>query len=213
MTIQEQERRRISAELHDELGQALTVMKLRLKVIEKGLTKDQTGIQKDCSDTLHYIDQVIEDVRRLAQDLSPSVLEDLGFSAALKKMINQFTKHHTLSCSLDVIDIDPLLSPRKHIILYRVFQEALTNIGKHAGASQIAISIRKQNGGISFLIGDNGKGFNAKEAAAKNINEKGLGLTTLSERIRMLGGSLQLWSEEGKGTRISFTIPIEKGSE
>jgi two-component system sensor histidine kinase UhpB len=213
MTIQEQERKRISAELHDELGQALTVMKLRLKVIEKGLTKDQTAIQKDCSDTLHYIDQVIEDVRRLAQDLTPSVLEDLGFSAALKKMVNQFTKHHTLNCSLDVIDIDHLLSPRKHIILYRVFQEALTNIGKHAGGSQIEISIRKQDGGISCLIGDNGKGFNVEEAAARNITEKGLGLPTLSERIRMLGGSLHLWSEEGKGTRISFTIPIEKRQE
>jgi signal transduction histidine kinase len=188
-------------------------MKLRLKVIEKGLTNDQTGIQKDCSDTLHYIDQVIEDVRRLAQDLSPSVLKDLGFSAALKKMIKQFTKHHTLNCSLDMIEIDHLLSPRKHIILYRVFQEALTNIDKHAGASQMTISISKQNGGISFLIGDNGKGFNVEEAAARNLTEKGLGLTTLSERIRMLGGSLDLWSEEGKGTRISFTIPIEERQE
>jgi two-component system sensor histidine kinase UhpB len=211
MTIQEQERKRISAELHDELGQALMVMKLRLKVIEKGLTKDQTGIQRDCNGTLHYIDQVIEDVRRLAQDLTPSVLEDLGFSAALKKMVNQFTKHHTLNCSLDVIDIDHLLSPRKHIILYRVFQEALTNIGKHAGASQIEISIRKQDGGISCLIGDNGKGFNVEETAARNMTKKGLGLPTLSERIRMLGGSLHLWSEEGKGTRISFTIPVEEG--
>jgi signal transduction histidine kinase len=128
-------------------------------------------------------------------------------------MINQFTKHHTLNCSLDVIDIDHLFSPRKHIILYRVFQEALTNIGKHAGASQMTISIGKQNGGISFLIEDNGKGFNVKEAAARNITEKGLGLTTLSERIRMLGGSLHVWSEEGKGTRISFTIPIEKNQE
>jgi PAS domain S-box-containing protein len=213
MTIQEQERKRISAELHDELGQALTVMKFRLKAIEKGLTKDQSGIQKDCSDTLHYIDQVIEDVRRLAQDLSPSVLEDLGFSAALRKMVNQFTKHHYLNCSLDVIDIDHLLSPRKHIILYRVFQEALTNIGKHARASQIRISIRRENGGISFLIGDNGKGFSVEEAAARNISEKGLGLATLSERIRMLGGSLRISSEEGKGTRISFTIPIEERQE
>jgi signal transduction histidine kinase len=126
-------------------------------------------------------------------------------------MVNQFTKHHTLNCSLDVIDIDHLLSPRKHIILYRVFQEALTNIGKHAEASQISISIRKQNSGISCLIGDNGKGFSVKETAARNMTEKGLGLATLNERIRMLGGSLHLWSEEGKGTRISFTIPVEEG--
>ena len=213
MTIQEQERKRISAELHDELGQALTVMKLRLKVIEKGLTKDQTGIQKDCSDTLHYIDQVIEDVRRLSRDLSPSILEDLGFSAALRKMVGDFTKHYAIKSFMETIDIDHLFSPRAHILLYRIFQEALTNIGKHSRASQVAISITKENGGISFLIGDNGKGFNLKETAARNMNEKGLGLSTLSERIRMLGGSLHLWTQEGKGTRISFTIPIEKGSE
>jgi len=213
MTIQEQERKRISAELHDELGQALTVMKLRLKVIEKGLTKDQASIQKDCSDTLHYIDQIIEDVRRLSRDLSPSILEDLGFSAALRKMVGDFTKHYAIKSCMETIDIDHLFSPRAHIFLYRIFQEALTNIGKHSRASQVAISITKENGGISFLIGDNGKGFNLKETAARNMNEKGLGLSTLSERIRMLGGSLHLWTQEGKGTRISFTIPIEKGSE
>jgi two-component system sensor histidine kinase UhpB len=210
MTIQEQERKRISAELHDELGQALAVMKLRLKVIEKSLREDQDTTRKDCEETLHYIDQVIENVRRLSRDLSPSILEDLGFSAALRRMVSEFTKHHYIKSSLDIFDIDHLFSPRTHILLYRIFQETLTNIGKHSRASQVTISIRKQNGGISFLIGDDGKGFNIEEVSARNITERGLGLATLSERIRMLGGSLHLWSQEGKGTRISFTIPIEE---
>lgn len=213
LTIQEQERKRISAELHDELGQALAVMKLRLKVIEKSLGEDQDTTRKDCEETLHYIDQVIENVRRMSRDLSPSILEDFGFSAALRRMVSEFTKHHYIKSSLDIFDIDHLFSPRAHILLYRIFQEALTNIGKHSGASQVTISIRRQNGGISFLIGDNGKGFNIEEVTTRDITEKGLGLVTLSERIRMLGGAADIRSEEGKGTRISFTIPMEARQE
>jgi signal transduction histidine kinase len=127
MTIQEQERKRISAELHDELGQALTVMKFRLKVIEKGLTKDQSGIQKDCSDTLHYIDQVIEDVRRLAQDLSPPFWRTLVFSSVEEngQPIHQASLFELL---LDVIDIDHLLLRENISSCIESFRK-FTNIG------------------------------------------------------------------------------------
>jgi signal transduction histidine kinase len=128
-------------------------------------------------------------------------------------MVSEFTKHHYIKSSLDIFNIDHLFSPRAHILLYRIFQEVLTNIGKHSEASQVTISIRRQNGGISFLIADNGKGFNIEKVTTRDISEKGLGLVTLSERIRMLGGSAHIRSEEGKGTRISFTIPIEESQE
>jgi signal transduction histidine kinase len=127
-------------------------------------------------------------------------------------MVSEFTKHHYIKSFLETIDIDHLFSPRAHILLYRIFQEALTNIGKHSRASQMTISIKGQNGGISFLIEDDGIGFDVKEAAARDITTKGLGLTTLSERVRMLGGSLDIWSEQGNGTRITFTIPQEEGN-
>jgi PAS domain S-box-containing protein len=214
LTIQEQERKRISGELHDELGQALAVIKLRINFIKRRLRKDQPVMNEDCEGTLQYIDQVIENVRRLSRDLSPSILEDLGFSAALRWMVSEFLKHdHPLKISLEVEDIDHFVSQKAHIILYRIFQEVLTNIEKHAQATHVSLAIKKEGDKISFSVEDNGKGFDLSEVTARNSSEKGLGLATLKERVRMLGGSLDLWSEKGKGTRISFAIPIEKGLE
>jgi PAS domain S-box-containing protein len=214
LTIQEQERKRISGELHDELGQALAVIKLRINFIKKRLRKDQPVMNEDCEGTLQYIDQVIENVRRLSRDLSPSILEDLGFSAALRWMVNEFMKHdHPLKISLEVEDIDHLVSQKAHIILYRIFQEVLNNIEKHAHATYVSLAIKKEGDAISFSVEDNGKGFDLSEIMTRNSTEKGLGLATLKERVRMLGGSLNLRSKEGRGTRISFSIPLEKGLE
>jgi PAS domain S-box-containing protein len=212
MTIQEQERKRISAELHDELGQALAVMKLRINLIEKALRQDQGTTREECKGTLQYIDQVIENVRRLSRDLSPSILEDLGFSAALRWLINNFSKNYDIKISLDMVDIDHLLSQRSHIILYRIFQEALTNIGKHAQPTQVSIVIKEERDRVSFSVEDNGEGFDLKQATTRKVTEKGLGLAIMKERLWMLGGSLDLWSEQGNGTRITFTLPLKEGN-
>lgn len=210
LTIQEQERKRISAELHDELGQALALMKLRLNLIEKALRQDQGATREECKNTLQYIDQVIENVRRLSRDLSPSILEDLGFSAALRWLINNFSKSYDIKISLDMEDIDHVFSQKTHIFLYRIFQEALTNIGKHAQATRVSIAIKEESDAIFFLVEDDGKGFDVKQATMRKVTEKGLGLATMNERVWMLGGSLDLWSQEGKGTRIAFRIPLGK---
>jgi PAS domain S-box-containing protein len=213
MTIQEQERKRISAELHDELGQALAVMKLRLKSIEKGLRKEQEPIRKDCEGTLHYIDEVIENVRRLSRDLSPAILEDLGLSAALRWMLNEFTEVYHIDVAFDdTVEIDHLFSRKAQIVLYRIFQEALTNIGKHAQATHVSIAIKEEGDKISFLVEDDGKGFDLGRITRKDVTEKGIGLVTMNERVRMLGGSLHLMSQEVGGTRIAFAIPADGGN-
>jgi signal transduction histidine kinase len=92
-----------------------------------------------------------------------------------------------------------------------MIQEALNNIGKHSGAKHITVSTENHNGMMSFLVEDDGKGFNVFKAVSKNASEKGLGLASMNERARMLGGSVHLWSEEGKGTLIRFNIPLDKG--
>ena len=96
-------------------------------------------------------------------------------------------------------------------MVYRIFQEALTNIGKHAHARNVSVNVEKDEDRISFLMEDDGKGFDVKHAAMKEGSERGLGLATMDERARMLGGSFDLWSEEGKGTRITLSIPIKNG--
>ncbi len=210
LTAQETERRRISIELHDELGQALMVLKLQLKSMEKKLRKDQIALKEECEQTLQYINQIIENVRRISRDLSPSILEDLGLSAALRWLVGDFTKHYDIRSSVDIPELNALFPRETQMIIYRIFQEALTNIGKCADATHLFIAIKKQSDNVSFLVEDNGNGFDVEKVFTKDGTVKGMGLTAMDERVRMLGGSLDLWSRRRKGTRISFAIPTNK---
>jgi len=210
LTAQETERKRISMELHDELGQALIALKLRLSSIQRKLRKDQKVLRDECEYTQGSIEQIIENVRRLSQDLSPYLLENLGLTAALRRLIDDLAKDHKIETSLDIADIDNSLSQKRQLIVYRIFQEALTNIRRHAQATHISVVIKKEKDSLSFLVEDDGKGFDVKQVTMRDSGEKGLGLAAIEERVRMLDGSLDIWSEVGKGTRISFTIPVSK---
>jgi signal transduction histidine kinase len=211
MTAQENERRRISLELHDELGQALSALKLQVGSIQRKLRNDQTALKEGCGETLRYVDETIENVRRLSRDLSPSILEDLGLSAALGWLIEDFTKHHDIKVSADVTNIDNLFSREAQITIYRIFQEALTNIGKHAQATKVSVVVERNGRRVSLLVEDDGKGFDIKRVQQRSPSVKGLGMASMYERVRMVGGILEVSSQERKGTRISFSIPIEEG--
>jgi signal transduction histidine kinase len=210
LTAQETERKRISRELHDELGQALTVMKLRMNFVEKNLLKHQSKLKQECDYGIQYIDQVIENVRRLSRDLSPTILEDFGLSAAVRWLINNFAKSYNIRVALDMIDVDSLLPRDSHVVVYRTIQEALTNIGKHSQAENVSIGIHADNGAVSFSMEDDGIGFDEKRSSRKGPGEIGLGLATMKGRARMLGGVLDIWTQEGKGTRITLSIPIKR---
>jgi len=211
LTAQETERKRISRELHDELGGALTAIKLRLSIVEKGLKKGQMTIREECESISQYVEQVIEEVRRFSRDLTPSILEDAGLSVAIRWLISNLNKTYNVDLTMDVMDIDNFFSQDAQITIYRILQEALTNIGKHARAKNVSVMIKKHDDKVSFSVEDDGIGFNMPRVATGNPSEKGLGLTIMAERAQMLGGSLELWSEEGKGTRISFWIPLKGG--
>jgi PAS domain S-box-containing protein len=211
LTAQETERKRISRELHDELGQALTVMKLHINFIEKNLSERQTGLSKECEKAVEYIDQVIENVRRLSRDLSPIILEDFGLSAAIRWLVSNFAKRYTIKVALNMVDIDALIPRDSHTSVYRIIQEALTNIGKHSQAGKVSLTVREDTGLVWFSIEDDGKGFDAITAMTNEPEEKGLGLATMRGRARMLGGTLLIRAKEGKGTRISLSIPIADG--
>lgn len=211
LTAQEKERRRLSIELHDELGQSLMVLKLKLRSIREGLQIDQTELKAECDEVIGYINEVTENVRRLSRDLSPSILEDLGLSAAIRWLVDAFTKHCNIGCSLDMMEMENLFSQEGQITIYRIIQECLTNIAKHAQATHVSIIIKKQDGRVLFNVEDNGKGFNVREAFSKDPGKKGLGLAAMYERTRMLGGYLDILSKEGEGTRITFTVPLDDG--
>ena len=208
LTVQEKERRRVSRELHDELGQALTVLKIHLVAIENKLRRDQPGLKVSCESLLVYIDAVIENVRRLSWDLSPSILEDLGLSSSLRYLVEEICRNNHILYEMVMDEIDDLFSPEVKINIYRIFQESLTNIVRHAQASRIDVEIRKQADRVTFLLKDNGKGFDLKEARSRKLDQRGLGLTTMKERALMAEGTLSISSQAGQGTKIRFSVPI-----
>jgi len=208
LTAQETERKRISRELHDELGQSLTVMKLRLNYIEKNLLKHQTELKQECEYGVQYIDQVIENIRRLSRDLSPTILDDFGLSAALRWLISNFAKSYSIKVILNMIDVDSLIPPDSHVVVYRTVQEALTNIGKHSHAKTVSIDIQRNGGEVLFSIEDDGVGFDEWTTTARSPEERGLGLATMKGRAQMVGGVLQIQTQEGRGTRITLSLPI-----
>lgn len=210
LSAQERERKRISMELHDELGQSLAVLKLQIRVIERGLGDDQQDLKAECVEMLLYLDGVIDDVRRLSRDLSPAILEDLGLQSALKYLINGVSKHYTVSQVFEVEDLDQLFAAEAQIIIYRIFQECLTNISKHADATEVSITVKEHDGLISLMIEDNGAGFDPAVVLPRRATGRGLGLAALDERARMLGGTLEIRSQPGVGTRMTCIIPVDQ---
>ena len=211
LSAQERERKRISMELHDQLGQSLAVLKLQIRAIHRGLGDDQQDLTAGCLELLHYLDGVIDDVRRLSRDLSPAILEDLGLQSALKYLINEFSKHYKVSQAFEVEDLDQLFPAERQIIIYRIFQECLTNIFKHAGATEVSVAVQEHDNLISLIIEDNGAGFSPAVVLAHRATARGLGLAALDERARMLGGTLEIWSRPGGGTRMTVVIPVDQG--
>ena len=213
LTVQEKEQRRISLELHDDLGQSLAVLKLHLQSIHDKMPQDNRTIKKDLAASLNSVDQIIESVRRLSRDLSPSILEDLGLSAAIRWLVREFKERFKINFTSSIPEIDNLFPREGQTLIYRIFQEAFTNIGKHAQANHVSVVIKKEERRVSFLVEDDGIGFDVEEQDALDHTEKGMGLSAMDERVRMLGGQLEVSSQRNQGTTISFIIPIEKGGK
>lgn len=207
---QEVERKRISKELHDELGGTLASLKINFSMIERDLRKDQDKLKNTCVQSIEALGLLIDNVSRLSRNLSPYLLEELGLSAALQRMINAFSQRFNVGANLEISDIDGLFPGDAQIIIYRIIQESLTNVSKHSEARNVSVMVEQRSGVIRFVVEDDGKGFDIKKVSARDVYERGMGLTIVDERVRMLGGSLDLWSQEGKGSRIKFEIPVNK---
>jgi signal transduction histidine kinase len=212
MIVQENERRRISKELHDELGPALMILKFQLSSIETRLPKNSKALRTEFETLPHYLDDVIENVRRLSWDLNPTVLEQFGLATAVKNLLEDFSKHFAIRWEPpQVEEINDLFSPLSQTNIYRIFQEALTNIGRHAQAAQISIEMEKRDGYVTFIIKDNGRGFDPQAVMNRQDRQRGIGLAAMQERARMAGGRLEIRSRPGSGTHLVFTIPLENG--
>ncbi|MFZ5570306.1 MAG: PAS domain-containing sensor histidine kinase [Thermodesulfobacteriota bacterium] len=204
---QETERRRISIELHDELGQALMVLKLQLRASQKKIDQGQPELKSAIEESLRYIDGITDRIRRMSRELCPALLDDLGLTAAVSQLAEEAVKHTNTLIKTELEDTRGLLDQNTEISLYRIFQEALTNALKHADASRISLEMNIRDGMVVCRVADNGRGFAAEKRAEGESAGNGMGLTAMAERIRMLGGRFAIQSRPKEGTRIDFSVP------
>jgi PAS domain S-box-containing protein len=208
LTAQEEERQRLALELHDDLGQSLMILKMQLRAIQRKAPPESAEIRESLEDPLNFINEVIERIRRLSHNLRPAILEELGLTAAVQHLFEEFSRQD-IYVTMDLVDTEGLFSPEAQLNIYRICQESFNNITKYAQASQVSVSIKRQDGGVAFQVADNGRGFDHQQVINEHITNRGLGLTAMDERARMLEGSLKIWSQEGQGTKITLIVPIQ----
>lgn len=204
VAAQEQERQTLSRELHDQVGQTLTAIKIDVARAEQGLLPSQTDLSERLQRARQGADETLEIIRRLSMLLRPSMLDDLGLSAALGWYTKQFSASTSIRVSLNDDGSADLLPDAGKTSLYRIVQEALTNCARHAEAHSIHIGLASEENRYVMRIEDDGKGF----TPARGV--RGLGLIGIEERVSEMGGKLDLDSKPGAGTRICISIPLPK---
>jgi signal transduction histidine kinase len=209
ITVQEDERKRIARELHDELGQSLSALSLHTEGILRLLDVDPSRAREQTDKVKHLAVEASEQMHDLILDLRPSVLDDLGLAAALRSYADHLFSATSTSYILDASHLVERLPQAVETALYRSFQEALNNIARHAGATLVSISLTKDERGFTGEIRDNGQGFDPAIIQVGDDDPRGLGILGMQERITICGGRLEIHSESGQGTLISIHIPSE----
>ncbi len=206
INAQEEERRRISRELHDDTAQALTSLLLYAKALEQG--DASPAVREALAELREEVSRSLEGVRRLARELRPSALDDLGLVAALEGYTHEFTRRTSLPVRFEPACGGDRLPPKVELVLYRIAQEALTNAAKHAGATAATVTLVREPGAVSLTVSDDGRGFDPGRVASAG---PGMGLLSMRERAELVGGSLMLASAPGSGTAVTAHIPMRWG--
>jgi signal transduction histidine kinase len=207
LLAQEEERKKISRELHDVIAQTLTGINVRLANLKKDALSNTKGLEQNIAQTQRLVERSVNIVHRFARELRPAVLDDLGLIPALHTFMKAFQRQTGIRITFSAFATVEQMNGDKRTVLYRVAQEALTNVARHAQASRVEVKIQKLNGVIRMKIKDDGKGF--REDRVLNARKsKRLGLLGMRERLEMVGGSFSVASELGKGTAVLAQIPL-----
>jgi signal transduction histidine kinase len=207
MTAQQDERNRISRQLHDQLGQDLIALTVKL-----GMLKRKFATQAELVGQVVALEaiaiQLSRDVDFLVWELRPAALEELGLLVAISSYVKKWSKHFDVDAELHVSGPDSgRLSTEIETVIYRVTQEALTNIAKHAGASHVSVLLELRTDQVSLIIEDNGVGFDVEQSIGQQ--PKGVGLIGMRERVTLVGGTVEIESTTGNGTTVAIRIPFE----
>jgi signal transduction histidine kinase len=198
----EDERRHLARELHDDIGQRLSLVAIQLSSLNRHLAADDSDSDSDLKDSLRELDILISDVHNLSHSLHSSKLEHLGLGAALKEMCQQIAQRHDLQIDLDPKDVPTDLRPDVALCFYRVAQEALNNAVKHSCATRISVRLTIENELLRMWVKDSGIGFDTTTAPI------GLGLATMEERLLTVGGKFTIQSKAGEGTTVLAEAPV-----
>jgi PAS domain S-box-containing protein len=204
-SLLEEERTRISREIHDELGQALTALKLDLSSIRRSLVSDGLSEQ---SAKIHEIERavnsIIRTMRRISTELRPGILDELGVAVAIEWMAKDFQNRTGIDCKVTIKAVDTISDTVRATAIFRIVQEALTNIMRHAAASQVNVSLEKKDDTLILEVRDNGIGI----MEGRIVDSKSLGLIGIRERVLLLGGEAVISGKPGEGTLVRVTLPV-----
>jgi two-component system sensor histidine kinase UhpB len=204
LRAQEQERQRIAQDLHDEVNQALTAIKLRLSA---AVHDAPDGLRRELRDTKHLVDDAMDELLNLARELRPTALDDHGLIPALRTQVEEFGDRTGIRAQFHKHGELPLLSDEEQLVIYRVTQESLSNVVQHSGASQVAVEL-SFTGKTVLKVRDDGSGFKARHGRNGRLRGRpgGLGLSGMRERALLVGGNLNIFSQDGEGTTIELTM-------
>jgi signal transduction histidine kinase len=203
--IQENERRRIAREVHDDLGQRLTALQLDLGLLRNDVRGGRSAAAEErVAAMLVQVDETLETARRVATELRPAILDEFGFAAALRNEVESFARRSGIDVTLDVAPPDIAVESARATALYRVIQEALTNVARHAGATRVDVRVEQRGGRIETEVRDDGRGITDAELA----NGAALGLISIRERVFAFDGEVVIERVESGGTRVFVSVPF-----
>lgn len=207
--LQEEERRRVSRELHDGINQLLVSVKYKIENFEEKLKLSSEQALSDIKKADIFLDEAIAEVRRVSHDLRPSVLDDLGLVPALSNLVRRFSERNLIDVQLNGVDESfDRLPADVETAMYRIVQEAMMNIEKHANATHVTININRTDSNVTIRIEDNGDGFSMQNALRKSDSMSSMGLRNMRERIELLQGNFFIHSDVGKGTFLEVKAPL-----
>ena len=206
---QEAERQRVARELHDETSQALATLIISLDLIEAQVAPEQKGLASGLAEIKSLTTRMLESIRQLAYDLRPTMLDDLGLVPAVRWCMKSHLEKMGIEVHLDSVGFDQRLDPELETAVYRIVQESITNIAKHAKARHVQIELRADDSAVTASIEDDGVGFDVDRVLNSSARECGLGLFGMQERALVLDGRLDYHSIPGFGTRITAVFPLQ----
>ena len=201
--VREDERTIVAREVHDELGQALTAAKMEVAALLRDFPTDEARVSQRGQSVLKLLDEAIQSVRKIATELRPAILDDLGLGAALEWLAEDFQGRTGTNVEVSLPDPDIAIDRDGATALFRIVQETLTNVARHAAATRVDVRLAKDNRDLILEVRDNGKGFYEEELSTRTS----LGFLGMRERVLLLGGTLTINSTLGKGTTVRVLIP------